>query len=351
MKVAVYTISLNEAKFIERWAKSAADADHLFVLDTGSTDNSLDILRKLKIPHKQAMIRPWRFDIARNTALSLLPEDIDYCISLDMDEVLVPKWREHLEQAHKQGLTRPRYQYTWSWQDKDETIPGLQYGGDKIHTRFGYRWKHPVHEVIVPDRITQTSGWIGLEIEHHPDHEKSRGQYLPLLQLAVQEDPSDDRNAFYYARELFFHKNVEEAKAEFIRHLTLPRAVWKPERAASMRYIAKCSSGVEREFWLKKAVDEAPERREALVDLAEFYYEEKSWQDCLDTCQRVLAITEKPLEYLIEARSWGWLPYDYAAISAFYLHNPKLAREYGKLALELDPDNERLQKNMEFYEG
>jgi glycosyltransferase involved in cell wall biosynthesis len=351
MKVAVYTISLNEAKFIERWAKSAADADHLFVLDTGSTDNSLDILRKLKIPHKQAIIRPWRFDIARNTALSLLPEDIDYCISLDMDEVLVPKWREHLEQAHKQGLTRPRYQYTWSWQDKDETIPGLQYGGDKIHTRFGYRWKHPVHEVIVPDRITQTSGWIGLEIEHHPDHEKSRGQYLPLLQLAVQEDPSDDRNAFYYARELFFHKNVEEAKAEFIRHLTLPRAVWKPERAASMRYIAKCSSGVEREFWLKKAVDEAPERREALVDLAEFYYEEKSWQDCLDTCQRVLAITEKPLEYLIEARSWGWLPYDYAAISAFYLHNPKLAREYGKLALELDPDNERLQKNMEFYEG
>jgi glycosyltransferase involved in cell wall biosynthesis len=88
MKVAVYTISLNEAKFIKRWAKSAADADYLFVLDTGSTDDSLDILRRLKIPHKQAIVRPWRFDIARNTALSLLPEDIDYCVSLDMDEVL-----------------------------------------------------------------------------------------------------------------------------------------------------------------------------------------------------------------------------------------------------------------------
>jgi len=351
MKVAVYTIALNEAQFIERWAKSAEDADYLFVLDTGSTDNSLDILRELNVPHQQAIIRPWRFDIARNTALSLLPSDIDYCIALDMDEVLVPGWREHLEKAHEQGLTRPRYQYTWSWQDKEETIPGLQYGGDKIHTRMNYMWKHPVHEVIVPDRIEEVRGWIDLQIEHHPDHSKSRSQYMPLLELSVKEDPSDDRNAFYYARELFFQKRLDEAKAEFIRHLTLPRAVWRPERAASMRYIAKCSVGAEKEYWFKKAADEAPERREALVDLAQMYYEERRWKECLETCQRALNITQKPLEYLVEARAWGYLPYDYAAISAHYLHQKKLALKYGKKALELDPSNDRLQNNMKFYEG
>jgi len=349
MRVAVYTIALNEAKFIERWANSAEDADYLFVLDTGSTDNSLELLRELNVPHQQAVIRPWRFDIARNTALSLLPIDIDYCVALDMDEVLVPGWREHLEQAHKQGLTRPRYQYTWSWQDKEETIPSLQYGGDKIHTRQNYMWKHPVHEVIIPDRMEEIRGWIGLQIEHHPDQSKSRSQYLPLLELSVKEDPSDDRNAFYFARELFFNNRIEEARQEFIRHLTLPRAVWRPERAASMRYLAKCSEGVEREYWYRKAAEEAPERREALVDLAQFYYEESRWKECLETCEKVLRITDRPLEYLVEARAWGYLPYDYAAISAHHLFMKDKALQYGQQALELEPKNERLKNNLVFY--
>ena len=37
MKVAVYSIALNEAKFAERWADSAAEADYRVVADTGST--------------------------------------------------------------------------------------------------------------------------------------------------------------------------------------------------------------------------------------------------------------------------------------------------------------------------
>lgn len=351
MKVAVYTIALNEAQFVSRWANSARDADYLFVLDTGSIDTTVEELRKNNVNYQTAIIRPWRFDIARNTALSLLPENIDYCIALDMDEVLMPGWRDHLEKAFESGLTRPRYQYTWSWEDKEETIPGLQYGGDKIHTRMNYRWKHPVHEVIIPDRIEETRGWIDLQIEHHPDHSKSRSQYMPLLKLAVEEDPADDRNAFYYARELFFHKQITEAKQAFIRHLTLPRAVWRPERAASMRYIAKCSEGAEREYWFKRAADEAPERREALIDLAQFYFEQRRWQECLDTCERALKITERPMEYLVEARAWGYLPYDYAAISAHHLLQPQKALEYGLKALEFDPTNERLLSNLEYYKG
>jgi glycosyltransferase involved in cell wall biosynthesis len=349
MKVAVYTIALNESQFIERWAKSAGDADYLFVLDTGSTDGSLDILRKIDVPHRQATIRPWRFDIARNTALSLLPEDIDYCIALDMDEVLLPGWRKELENAHKAGLTRPRYQYTWSWVDEEKGVPGLQYGGDKIHARFGYRWKHPVHEVVVPDRIEEKQGWVGLEIHHHPDSEKSRSQYMPLLELAVREDPSDDRNTYYYARELFFHRKYKEAKQEFLRHLSLPRATWKPERAASMRYIAKCSEDSEKELWFKKAIEEAPDRREARVDLAEYYYLNKMWQECFDACEETLKITSKPLEYLVEARAWGGLPHDYMAISAYYIGKKDVALKHGKLALKLNPGDPRLQKNLEFY--
>jgi len=349
MRVAIYTIALNEEQFVKRWFESAKEADYLLIADTGSTDKTLSTAKKLGINTATIHVKPWRFDNARNAALALIPEDINYCIALDMDEILLPGWRGNLEKAFKAEATRPRYQYTWSWKDEEETIPGLQYGGDKIHSRFGYRWKHPVHEVLVTDRLQEKQEWIDLEIHHHPDSSKSRGQYLPLLKIAVDEDPSDDRNTHYYARELFFHFKLDEAKKEFIRHLSLPKAIWKPERAASMRYIAKCSIGNEKEKWLIKAVQETPDRREPLVDLAKFYYDTKMWERCLLFAKKAIDIKEKPLEYLCEDEAWGDLPYDLAAIASYSLEKYEDALAYGITAVSLSPNDERLKNNILYY--
>jgi tetratricopeptide (TPR) repeat protein len=265
-----------------------------------------------------------------------------------MDEVLVPGWRQELEAITNTNITRPRYQYTWSW--GPDGSPGLQYGGDKIHARHGYRWRHPVHEVLIADRIEEVQGWVKLQIHHYADNTKPRSQYLPLLAQSVVEDPMDDRNAFYYARELFFYGQFDAAREEFKRHLSLPRAVWKPERAASMRYIAKMAENfMEAEEWFKKAVEEAPDRREAYVDLAKLYYENNRWFDCIEVAEAAIDIKEKPLEYLCEEFAWGSAPYDYAAIAAHNLGLSDKAREYGQKAVELNPTDERLQRNLDFY--
>ena len=349
MKVAVYTIALNEKQFVERWAESAKDADFLLIADTGSTDGSVETAKKLGVNVANVTIKPWRFDLARNAAMAAIPADIDYCIALDMDEILLPGWREELEKAFEQGWTRPRYTYTWNWKDEEETIPSLQYGGDKIHARAGYRWTHPVHEVMRGyGGLQETQGWIKLEIHHHPDKTKPRSQYFPLLAMSVEEDPDDDRNAFYYARELYFYNQNQKAIEEFKRHLSLPQAVWAPERAASMRYLAKLEpeNAVE---WLEKAIAQAPGRREQIVELAMHHYGHGNWQPCYDSALEALKIKEKPLDYLCEDFAWGALPWDLAAIAAFNLGRPSEAVEYGEKALKLDPDNERLQKNVIYY--
>lgn len=347
MKVAVYSIALNEKQFVQKWYESAKEADYLLIADTGSTDGTIELARSLGINVVEISIKPWRFDDARNASLAAIPDDIDYCIALDLDEVLIEGWRKHLEAVPTQ-TTRPRYKYTWNW--KEDGTPGLQYNGDKIHSRHGYRWKHPVHEVLTTDRITQIESWVGLEIHHHADNSKPRSQYLPLLEQAVKEDLYDDRNAFYYARELFFYGRYEEATTEFKRHLELPRATWKPERAASMRYIAKMDDEFSvQEEWLNKAVAEAPDRREAYVDLAKIYYEQGKWEDCLKASEGALAITNKPLEYLCEEFAWGFAPYDYAAISAYNLGKFEKALQYGTKAVELNPKEQRLIVNLAFY--
>jgi glycosyltransferase involved in cell wall biosynthesis len=348
MKIAVYTIALNEEQFVEAWYNSAKEADYLLIADTGSTDGTIKKAKKLGINVVSVSVSPWRFDVGRNCSLAALPLDIDYCVALDMDETLQEGWRPKLEKLFESGVTRPRYQYTWSW--KEDSSPGLVYGGDKIHTRKGYVWKHPVHEVIVADRIDEIQGWCDLEIHHHPDVTKPRSSYLPLLALSVKEDPWDDRNAYYYARELFFYGQPEEAAKEFRRHLDLPTAKWRPERAASMRYLARCEPE-NAHRWLTSATIEDDSRREAWVELAALNYREQDWETCYYSAKSALGIVNKPLDYLCEEFAWGALPWDLAAIAAYYTGRKEEALSFGIKALELDPTNERLANNLVFYKG
>jgi glycosyltransferase involved in cell wall biosynthesis len=348
-KIAVYTIALNEEQFVERWHESAKEADYLLIADTGSTDGTVETAIKLGINVISISVKPWRFDDARNASLAALPADIDMCVQLDMDEILLPGWRQEIENAFSEGATKIRYNYTWNWKDEAQTIPGATFAADKIHSRHGYRWKHPVHEVVVPHGgVTEKQIWTELKMHHHPDNSKSRSQYLPLLKLSVQEDPNDDRNAFYYARELYFYQQYKEAAKEFRRHLALPTATWAPERAASMRYLAKIEPE-NREQLLLDAHLEAPWRREALVELAQHLYSIESWASCKHFAVKATKIVEKPLEYLCEDFAWGSLPWDLAAISSYHLGDKTDALKFGEMASALSPNDERLKNNLKFY--
>ena len=190
----------------------------------------VELARSLGILVHEIRVKPWRFDDARNTALALVPADVDVCVSVDMDEVLYPGWRQALEAQWQEDTNHGRFLYTWN-HDEDGNN-GITYWYEKIHSRHGWRWKHPVHEILQPDRIEEKCVNVyGFELHHFADPSKSRGQYLELLELSVREDPHNDRNAFYYARELMFYGRNKEATAEFKRHLSLPNALWLPERA------------------------------------------------------------------------------------------------------------------------
>lgn len=338
MRVAVYTITKNEGKFVARWAESCRDADLRLVVDTGSTDDTVRQAVDAGCHVAKIEVDPWRFDVARNMALDLLPDDVDFCISLDADEILLPGWREALEQI-SESCTRPRYKYVWSW--KPDGTEGLTYLGDKIHARHGYRWTHPVHEVLTPEGV-EVQETVSLEIHHHPDPTKSRSQYLPLLELAVEERPDDDRNRFYLGRELMFNGRHDEAAVHLRRHLEL--STWGPERATSMRYLARVTG--DRERWLLRACAEAPDRREPWTDLARFYYDGQAWDQCYAACMRALSITVKPLEYLCEEESWGALPHDLASVSAWYSGRKMVALKHGWDAITADPTDQRLRNNV-----
>ena len=81
-KICVYAITKNEEKFVKRWVDSMKEADEIYVLDTGSTDKTVSLLKEEGVIVKEEKVEPWRFDVARNKSLEMLPDDIDICVML-----------------------------------------------------------------------------------------------------------------------------------------------------------------------------------------------------------------------------------------------------------------------------
>lgn len=350
MYVCVYAICKNEEKFAKRWAESMSEADGIFVLDTGSTDKTVEILRKNNVETTIEKITPWRFDTARNRSLELVPENADICVCTDLDEVFEKGWRKKVEDIWKDGVNRASYRYTWNF--NPDGTEGTVFYSDKIHSRHDYKWVNPVHEVLsyIGSGQSVTRLAEGVQLNHHADNTKSRGQYLPLLELAVEENPNNDRNMHYLGREYMFHGQWDNAIAVLKRHLALPSAVWEEERCASMRFIAQCHENKneyrEAEQWYFKAVGESPNSREPWVDFGKFCYRRKSWHGVIYLINKALEIKDRRLNYITDADSWGSLPYDLLSLGYYYTENYTAALEAAKKALELSPGDERLKNNI-----
>lgn len=349
-RIAIYAISKNEEQFVQRFCESAKDADHILIADTGSTDRTAEVARECGATVYNISIKPWRFDMARDTALALIPDDIDVCISLDLDEVLEPGWREEIERVWELGkTTRLRYYFDWGH--------GIRFKYEKIHARQGYRWHHPVHEYPVPDkRITEVyADTDKLLVSHHPDPTKSRGQYLDLLRMAVVEDPRCPRNAFYFARELTFYHLWDEAIDRLKFYLNMPEANWYTERSYAMRLLSQAyehkANYWEAFAWARRAVAEAPNTRETWVRLAELCYQHHIWQECYNACLQALAITNKELVYTMDPSVWTEKPHDYASIAAWHLGLKEQAVEHCKKALEFAPNDARIRNNLAMMQG
>lgn len=353
-KICVYAIAKDEEAFVDRFCDAAAEADYIAVLDTGSTDATAEKLRARGCIVRRELIIPWRFDEARNRSMELIPEDADICVCVDLDEVLLPGWREALEAAWTPGTVSGRFTNIRS-RNGDGT-PGTVFLQRRLHRPGAVGWKYPVHEVLfcaegAPD--TAEVAVPDMAVEHRPDRGKSRGQYLPLLELAVRENPEDPRCAHYLGREYMYYGRWDEAIRELTRHLALPSAVWREERCASGRYLSRCCAGKgdapEAMRWAMRAVCEQPELREGWYEAQRAAYRLRDWIGVCYYGEHAAAITRRSDTCINEEEAWGTGVHDLLSLAYWRLGRPDRALISGELALALAPDNERIRRNVEYY--
>lgn len=350
MKIAVYTIALNEEKHVARWHSSAKDADLLLIADTGSTDKTKFIAKSLGITVHEIAVTPWRFDVARNASLALVPEDFDVCIQLDMDETLQPGWRKKVEAAFLAGNNWPIYKHVTSRTAEGEPKTYQHYF--KIHPRRGFIWKYPIHEVLISQPgVVFDRQLIDLEVDHIKDHSKSRNSYLDLLEVAVKEEPNDWRMRHYLNREYWYKKDWNKVLSSAYEAMEICNG-WDVERASTCMWASEAAHYLNLKKlsieWAELGIREAPNFYEAWHWRAHLAHLHGDWQTCRESSFKRLEL-KKQDHHLVKPDVWDWWGYDLMALSSHKLNFHADAIKFGEIAAQAKPDNSRLQSNLEYY--
>ncbi|MBU3189338.1 glycosyltransferase [Clostridium bowmanii] len=352
-KICVYAICKNEEKFVDRFMDSVSEADIVIVADTGSTDNTINKLKERGALVYSIYADPFRFDYSRNECLKFVPDDIDICVSSDLDDVIEPGWAEHLKNVWTKEATRGLYLYNWSI--NDDGLPAVQYTWDRIHARHGFRWIYPTHEILEYIGVGEEKQVYikGMVYNHYPDKTKNRSLNLPLLKLAVSENPDNSRNMYYLGREYMFDSNWDDCILTLKNYLNLPTSTWEEERCSSMRYIGRayCEKGemLNAKKWLHKAISESISLREPYLDLSLLAYREKDWLGVYYYAKEALKIKEKKYIFANDANAWDYTPYDLAALGCYNLSMVSKAIDFSQEAINLSPNNQRLLNNHKIY--
>ena len=91
-KIIGYAICKNEIQYIDKFLEITKDLDAVYVLDTGSTDGSIQKLRDSGVIVHQEIFDEFDFSKARNKCLSLIDDDEAFCFSIDFkNNIVIPK--------------------------------------------------------------------------------------------------------------------------------------------------------------------------------------------------------------------------------------------------------------------
>lgn len=365
-KICVYAICKNEEREVFDWIESMSEADYICVLDTGSTDNTYTYLKQCqeKYPNKiildQYEIKPWRFDVARNESMKLIPSDTDICICTDLDERLIEGWANDVRELWTKDTTRMGYKYAWS--HNSDGSPARVFWYDKIHSYGEWAWKFQVHESLYyfgqrPEQIVALKD-EKIYLHHYPDMTKThRSSYLPLLEARAIEYPDDWYGLIYLAHE-YYYQNKDQECINFILSTVMPKLQWHNDDMLCATdlylFLGKASQRMENydsaEVFYTLGIKSAPTYRENYLHLAEMFFNLKHYEKCIETINTCLIKTQRYYSWLEEDDSWSFKPYDLLSLAYYYMGQKEVSLQFAKIALSYSTSNKRLQNNVTLIE-
>jgi glycosyltransferase involved in cell wall biosynthesis len=270
MKLSIFSIVKNEEEMFEDALKSMEGADEIVVVDTGSTDKTIELAKKYT--DKIYTDYKWNdnFAEAKNYALSKCTGD--WIIGLDADCRFEPgavdKIRKIIENAKEdEKVFNVKLKPNTFDTEKYHLLPKLFRNLPEI------KYVGKVHEYVVGGEGIG-DGDVTICYLYSPNHKKDPDRNLRILLKSVEEEPKNSRWKFYLAREYFDKKDFVKSIWWFNEYLKI--ATWQPEISEAYIMLAKCywylNMGDDARMMCMHAIRFNPDFKEALKFMGDMHY-------------------------------------------------------------------------------
>lgn len=348
--ISLCMIVKNEAGVIARCLDSAAGiADEIVVVDTGSTDNTQEIVRTFT---DKLYEFTWtdNFAAARNFAFSLAT--MEYILWLDADDVILEKDRAGFI-ALKRTLDRTAdavsMPYNLASDDRGNVTSSLRRNRLVKRCRQ-FQWVGHVHEFLaVYGRIINSA----VAITHKPlahDADRNITIYRQLLAAGAEFTP---RDLYYYANELRDHREYEQA-AEYYRRFLATKQGWVEDNIAACGKLADCCLALgDQENYLQyvfRSFEYDLPRAEFCCRLGHHFAGRNRLKEAIFWYKTATQL-EKPAEGWgnIDHACWTWVPLIQLCVCYDRLGQHELARQYNELAAAFVPDAPMISQNRQYF--
>jgi hypothetical protein len=232
-KTAVYTILKNELKYIDKWLYYAEPFDYKVLLDTGSTDGSWEYLKSLNDPKliiEQKIFDPWRFDTARKHNISMIPDDVVWCLSPDLDEYFSINTHDEMERIIDAipTITNIACDRLDLYSRTVRVGPPNFLPTNKIHLKDGYTWVQPIYEHLSwvrTDRLEYELYSDDIFLIHDQDFKKQERTdlYINMMENEYKTNPTNVWVLwfliYHYYKSQQYHLYVPAA-CDFVKYST-----------------------------------------------------------------------------------------------------------------------------------
>lgn len=357
-RICLNMIVKNEAHVIARCLASVRPfVDAWVVVDTGSTDGTQDLVRRLlaDLPG-ELHERPWKdFGRNRSEAIELARGHGDYLFTIDADEVL----------QLPDGFERPAL-------GTDAYALRVAYGDVRydrvclIDARLPWRWVGVLHEYLECGRPVERPLLAGPVVQVHSDGARSQqdvqvkyAQDARVLEAALRDEPDNTRYVFYLAQSYRDSGQHESALACYERRAAMggwDEEVWFSLYSAALlaeRLGRPAGEVIERYL---RAYEYRPRRGgEALGQLARYCREAQRYPAARLFAAQAMATALPDGDGLFVEQSWyRWRCRDEFAVASYWAGDPAGCRREC-LALLADPalpaeQSVRVRANLDFAE-
>lgn len=325
--------------------------DELIVVDTGSTDGTVEIAENLGacVYHFD-----WinDFSAARNEAFRHC--NSEWIMWLDADDVLGEE-AQHKILALKASLDeRPEVDgifttYNTRYNEQNQCMVSIM--RERIlRNRPELTWEGVIHEVImVPHENSLFREDI--VVEHRPlpgAQERKSGRNLGILEKQVAAGNRSLRTLMYYGLELHAHGRFAEAIQFFKETLEAdPAGQYRYDVIISILLSLRAMGDISGRFeeWCLKAIAFEPKRAEAYIQLGSLYYEKMQWEKAIPFFRLACGL-RRPIWGMVSEPDYSWLPHDYLSLCYERVGEYEKALNEGLKALPGNNDRPRVLETL-----